>query len=101
MKKAKCRLIFIDCILWGKRAEVFVQYTCKGALVGVIGEINKNKYESKGETKYDVTLSCRNFQLIEPRSVIQERMERQGMTAVLKDSDPELPLEIVEDDLPF
>ena len=100
-EKGETPVDFIDCVLWGKHAETFVQYTCKGALIGVIGEINSNKVEKDGNVKYFTSLSCRNFQFIEPRSVVQERMERQGMAAVLKENGGEIPMDILEEDLPF
>ncbi|MDR2833248.1 MAG: single-stranded DNA-binding protein [Streptococcaceae bacterium] len=100
-EKGEVPVDFIDCILWGKQAEIFVQYTCKGALMGVMGEIHKNKYEKDGQVRYYTILNCKSFQFIEPKTVIQERMEKQGLSAVLKETGGEIPMDIVEDDLPF
>lgn len=89
---------FIECVLWGKTAENFAQYLCKGALTGVIGEIQTNKREKDGVMRYYTSVHCKNFHFIEPRAVTQERMEKRGMVKITKG---EAPMEIVADDLPF
>lgn len=38
---------FISCVLWGSGAEVFINYSKKGAKVGVTGRIQSRSYEDK------------------------------------------------------
>jgi len=54
---------FIDCTLWGKRAESLAKYLTKGSQIGVVGSLDQQRWEkdgvkrSKVEVKvFDVTL---------------------------------------------
>ena len=38
---------FIECNLWGRRAEVFCQYMSKGSLVGISGSLRLDKFTDK------------------------------------------------------
>lgn len=45
---------FINCVAWGKTAELVVQYMKKGRQLGVVGELNIDEYEGKYYTKVNV-----------------------------------------------
>ncbi|SJZ86056.1 single-strand DNA-binding protein [Pilibacter termitis] len=92
---------FINCVLWGRRAENFVQYMCKGTLVGVLGEIRTTKSVKNGVTRYFTDVNCSEFQFIEPKDVVQRRMEKQGNSHVSVVKDASVPMDVIEDDLPF
>lgn len=49
------RVDFIDCVSWGKTAELIAKYTNKGNKLGVIGELQKDEYTGKGGAKRYVT----------------------------------------------
>jgi len=42
---------FIDCVAWGKTAEVLEAYVKKGNMVGVIGSIQTRSYEDREGNK--------------------------------------------------
>ena len=66
-RKASC---FIDCSLWGKRAEGgLVGYLTKGTPVCVSGELSKEEYNGKTRLKLnvnDVTLMGKGQERSEP-----------------------------------
>ncbi|EAD5687866.1 TPA_asm: single-stranded DNA-binding protein [Listeria innocua] len=46
---------FIQCVIWGKRAEATAEFCSKGQLVGVIGELQSRQYLNKEEQKVYIT----------------------------------------------
>lgn len=56
---------FINCVIWGKGAETLCNYTHKGSMVGVVGEINTRSYENQQGQKVFVTeVNVRDFQFL-------------------------------------
>lgn len=45
---------FIDCVLWGERAEKLAQYLTKGKPIAVIGALQTRTYEDKNGNKRKV-----------------------------------------------
>lgn len=65
---------FIRCVMWRKSAENFANFTRKGSLVGVEGRIQTRSYDNQqGERVYITEVVCDNFQLLEPKSVTEQR----------------------------
>ena len=65
---------FIPCVAWGKTAEIVSQYVKKGALVGVEGRLQSRNYDAKdGHKVFVVEIVCDNVQLLESRSVSEQR----------------------------
>ncbi len=54
---------FINCVAFGKTAELIGEYLRKGRKVGVIGRLQMSKYEVNGEkrTSYDVVVDTIEF----------------------------------------
>ena len=54
---------FINCVAFGKTAELIGEYLRKGRKVGVIGRLQMSKYEVNGEkrTSYDVIVETLEF----------------------------------------
>ncbi|MDR2464790.1 MAG: single-stranded DNA-binding protein [Streptococcaceae bacterium] len=67
---------FLNCTIWGKRAEVFSQFFCKGTLVGLTGEIRTSRVVKEGHTQYYTDIVCSDFHFIEPKEVVRKRMEK-------------------------
>lgn len=91
---------FIDCDLWGRRAEVFCKYMSKGELVGIDGKLRLNKYINKnGENRIKTKVFVNEFHFI-PSS---KRSETDSSTYNSKDVFPENVFEgeISESDIPF
>lgn len=56
---------FINCVIWGKGAETLCNYTHKGSMVGVVGELNTRSYENQQGQKVFVTeVNVRDFQFL-------------------------------------
>lgn len=54
---------FINCVAFGKTAELIGEYLRKGRKVGVQGRLQMNRYETNGEkrTSYDVIVDTLEF----------------------------------------
>lgn len=57
------KTLWIDCSLWGKRAEALAQHLTKGASITVSGKIGLRTYESNGETRAAMTLRVNDLTL--------------------------------------
>lgn len=69
---------FIRGIIWGKQATNFANFTGKGALVGIQGEIHTGQYTNQqGQTVYTTDVNVTNFTLLESR---EQREQRNGQT---------------------
>ena len=82
--------LWIDCSLWGKRAETLAQYIRKGAQLGVQGELGKREHEGKTYLTLrvaDVTLLGKG----------EGRGEGNHATPAPNDA----PADDLDDDLPF
>ena len=58
---------FINCVAFGKTAELIGEYLRKGRKVGVNGRLQMNRYEANGEkrTSYDVLVE--NIEFLEAK----------------------------------
>lgn len=59
---------FINCIIWRKAAENFVNFTKKGSLVGIEGHIQTSSYQKDGRTVYRTDINVDNFSLLESKN---------------------------------
>lgn len=65
---------FISCVMWGKRAENFAEFTFKGSLVGISGSIQTRDYENKeGQRIFVTEVLANDYQLLEPKAVTEGR----------------------------
>ena len=56
---------FIDCLAWGKTADIITKYTSKGKRVGIVGKLHINKYETKdGEKRSRAEVIVNSIQLL-------------------------------------
>jgi single-strand DNA-binding protein len=70
---------FINCVIWRKPAETMANYARKGTLLGVVGRIQTRSYENQqGQRVYVTEVVCDNFQLLESRSVSEQRQGHDG-----------------------
>lgn len=93
---------FINCVIWGKGAETLCNYTHKGSMIGVVGELNTRSYENQQGQKVFVTeVNVRDFQFL---SYDKDNEHKQ---ASIPAADPFKPMEndptttITDDALPF
>lgn len=90
--------VFIDCSLWGKRAEALDPYIKKGGNMTVIGEGDLRKWESDGKSGSNITCKVSEVTLQggKPEAPAQQQEGfRQPSAPESKASD------FTDDDLPF
>lgn len=109
---------FINCVCWNKTADFISQYGRKGALVGIEGRIQSRSYDdATGKRVYVTEVVCDSIQLLESKSVNENRMASAGSQTMQNDYYPDvadtnndyaddnfdsgLSLGISSDDLPF
>ena len=65
-KEGQAEADFINCVAFGKTAEIMAQYLSKGRLIGVSGSIRTGSYEAKDGTKrYTTDVYIDEFQFLE------------------------------------
>ena len=73
------KTLWIDCSLWGDRAEKLAQYLAKGTPVAVSGQVGIRVYESNGQTKSTLTLRVAELTLLgKPEGSREQAPSRQA-----------------------
>lgn len=62
---------YINCVAFGKTAELVGQYLCKGSRVGVVGRIQTGSYERDGHKVYTTDVICDEVEFLETRAEAQ------------------------------
>ena len=79
---------FIDCTLFGKRAEALAQYLTKGLKVAIEGKLHYSSWDDRNgggkRSKLDVTVD--EIELMSSRNE-QPRQQQQQQTAAFNDAD--------------
>lgn len=88
---------FINCVAWGKTAEILSQYTAKGSLVAVEGRIQTRSYDSNGQTKYVTEVNCDGLTLCDRKEEKKETPLEIPAKDWMKFSD----VSISDEELPF
>ena len=102
--KALPRTMWIDCSLWGKRAESLSPWLTKGKRVAVVGRIAQDEYTKRdGGTGFRIQVSCNEVEFIGGR-VEQDSQQAAEPAAPAKAKAPRqqsmVPDEF-EDEIPF
>lgn len=96
--------LFIDCTLFGARAETLMKYCKVGSTIGVTGRLEADSYVGKDNVKRDtIRVRCDNFEFITSSKKSDERIPDAGPI------DPEpaeerggaASFDVTEEDLPF
>jgi single-strand DNA-binding protein len=88
--------VWLNCSLFGKRAETLQQYIKKGSQIGVTGEINLREYKNKsGDIKQSLDLVVSNVTLVSNSSEPKEAAKANGYQ-----KQPE-SVDELEGDIPF
>lgn len=81
---------FIQCKVWGKRAEIMQKYIKKGNKVCIAGRIEAGSYEKDGQKHYITEVVVEDFDFIESREKEDKPIEdKEGFMSV--PDDPDLP----------
>jgi single-strand DNA-binding protein len=59
--KDKNEVLFIDCVMFGKRAEVLGKYLSKGSPLLIDGRLNQNSWDDSGKTRYNYSVVIDTF----------------------------------------
>lgn len=70
---------------WGKLGENCAKYLGKGKKVAVIGELQYNSYQAKGETKHSLDVLAEEIEFLTPQG---KKKEPDGFTDVNTDDLP-------------
>lgn len=95
---------FINCVAWGKTAEVMSQYVKKGSLIGVDGRIQTRSYDNKeGQRVYVTEVVVENFSFL-GGSDKNGQGSKNNQSSSNQNNDPfdsNGQADISDDDLPF
>lgn len=70
---------FINCVAWRGTAETLSNFAVKGSLIGVTGSIQTRNYQNnEGRTIYTTEILVDNFQMLESKSVTDNRRNQAG-----------------------
>ncbi len=59
---------FINCVAFGKTAELIGEYLRKGRMCGIQGRIQTDVFESNGEKRYSTSVVTEKVEFLESRS---------------------------------
>lgn len=77
-EKGERESTFINFKVWGKRAETLANYTAKGSLIELIGELVNNNYTDKNNIdRYELVFEVSDFELLETKADTEARMKEQ------------------------
>lgn len=104
------KAVFLDCAIWGKRAETFAQYVFKGHQVGLTGSLDQDEWADKatGAKRTKVKMQVNDFTLLSNKEVAQKQgpparpMTRQSeFPPTTDDGGPNDPAAMDEDVIPW
>jgi len=95
----KATTTWLNCNLWGKRAEILAPMLLKGTQIGVTGEISLRPYKAKDGTEKS-SLECRvgDVTLLGGKS---DKPAGAGSAPLNKGAGNSDPMEGLENDIPF
>ena len=68
---------FINCVAFGKTAEIAANYLFKGGLVGIQGKLQTGKYQDKDDkTVYTTDILVNNLEILEWQNKQEEKQEQ-------------------------
>lgn len=103
--------LFMNCSMWGVRAENFAKFTRKGSLVLIEGRLTQRTYVNKaGVNVTTVEINADNFELLDPKGANgatasgytpDAPTSRVPASQVQPSSGNLDSIDVVDDDLPF
>ena len=94
---------YIDCNLFGTRADSLAKYLAKGSKVGVDGKLRWSQWEKDGQKRSKVDVTVDNIELLTPRSSAVGAYQESSVPSVpVADKIPAAPeITVYDDDIPF
>jgi len=70
---------FVDFVVWGKRAEVFEEYTDKGDPVLIEGRMKQERWENKeGENRTKIVIVVDSFEFLKSRGSVSPQQAEEA-----------------------
>lgn len=95
---------FINCVAWGKTAEVMSSYVKKGSVIGIDGRIQTRSYDNRdGQRVYVTEVVVENFSFL-GGSDKNGQVSKNNQSSSNQNNDPfasSKQADIADDDLPF
>ena len=60
-------VLFLDCQVWNKQAEILAQYTKKGSKIFLTGELNQEKWEKDNVKHQRIICNVSNFEFLDSK----------------------------------
>lgn len=81
---------YIDCVMFGKRAEAVNQYLVKGTQVVVNGSLKQSRWDSEGGKRSKVSITVSDIQMVGGKGK-QEAKPQQELDVSPQTSDESIP----------
>ena len=94
---------YIDCNLFGTRADALAKYLFKGSKVGIDGKLRWSHWEKEGQKRSKVDVTVDNLELLTPRTGGASIPEQPSVPTVAEaEKIPAAPeITVYDDDIPF
>ena len=98
------KTMWVDCSVWGKRAEAVHQYMTKGKRIAVVGRVHQDEYKKRdGTPGFRVQISCNEVEFLgggrqDGEASQHERHETPKQRPVAQ---AQQPAGDMDDDIPF
>ena len=98
------RANYIDCTMFGTRAESLAKFLHKGSKVAIHGKLHWSSWEKNGEKRSKVEIWPDTVELLTPRNQGQQGQNfapQKDMGTVIAEQDFGVTMEPYDDDIPF
>ena len=94
---------YIDCSVFGTRADSLAKYLSKGSKVGIDGKLRWSQWESEGQKRSKIDVIIDNLEFLSPRNSSGPYQDSAAVTtAPSADKIPAAPeITVYDDDIPF
>ena len=93
---------WLNCNVWGKRAETLAPMLLKGTTVGIVGELTNRPYKAKdGTEKFSLEVRVNDLTLLGSKADTSTPSSEYNVPKTLKTASMSTPVEDIDSDLPF
>jgi len=103
---------FINCVAWRKTAEIIANYTAKGSMIGIQGNIQTRSYDNnEGKRVYVTEVVAQSVSLLDSKKTNEGNQQNSNKASNSTNTPSNIgkdpfdkssqPIDISDDDLPF
>lgn len=94
---------YIDCNLFGTRADALAKFLTKGSKVGIDGKLRWSQWEKDGQKRSKVDVTVDNIELLSPRNGGASYQDSSSVSSIpTPEKIPAAPeITVYDDDIPF